>query len=381
MVIIIIMCKMRMKKLLIILIGFIMIATSCSTGNGSEENTQSKENENTTKKYFKNLPSSIGEDEYIIQVCENNQEINNKTMSANISFAILSKNELSAEDVSVKADTILKYNLLFNSSEKHEGKFDQTVCMLYNDIDWALLNMLSSSQNVDDIAQYGEISRDISTEYDSLSDNQFPEFYCTRFNMQFDTGKIKDETIENLIITIKGKEYPVEIGKVRFLTEAGSTGKPAGVCNFTEYGRMDYPIYCNRSGIVSLSGFELKTDGDVIIKDIRLVNTDENISLSDVDIEFVEDDMLLNTKWEKGKEIALNKGDIINIGVTIKDENFCEKDYYAANYYLEVEYESKGEINTTNTQVLCITKHNSDWDYAVFKDMIDTSVYYSEYVG
>ena len=276
-------------------------AVGCSKDNNSEDTKKnndshiSDEKEKESKDYFSQLPSSIEDGEYVLCVNENNQEIlKDITMNASIVFHVLSKEELNADDVNVEIETSNQFDLLKCESLFVNEKFDKNICMLYNDIDWELLRRLQMSSDSSKQEEFTKISNEIDSQYDSLNDEMFPKFYDNCFKVQFNvTDSFKSEEINEMKVTVKGKEYNLNIGKMIFVDNY-EEDVVSNVLNFLGIGIMDYNFKPNKEGEILLPGGEIEAADNVTIKDIRLMNNDKNIDIDEVSFEYEVDDNIID---------------------------------------------------------------------------------------
>lgn len=381
---------MKKKTIAILLMVCAVITTACSgvkndkssSGDAAAVETQNAKAEDT--KYFTKFPSKLDKDDYVICTYENNQEIY-KGMTANAGFVfhILSSEELKDGDVKVDMNCKNKYTLSKDETEHHKGKFAMNVCMLYNDIDWGRLKKLQMSDKKEDKDEFIKIDNDMDDEYSTLKDDQFPEYYDNEYGIQFEIkDEFVNEEINSMTLNIKGKEYTLDIGRLIFYDSYESADDAVSdVCYFSEYGRINYDIYYNKNGEIELSLCELSADKDVVIKDIKILNKDKSMSLKEVNFESDVDGVSLNQVWKKGNDIPVKGGETLTMNFIVQDKNFCEKECYGANVYIDVEYELDGKIYTASNQAICHTKYDNETLYAMFKDGVDTKVYLAEYLA
>lgn len=371
------------KKILVLTFMCLAMITGCSDNSGKlkdDATTNNVEINESKEEYFTSFPSELADGEYIVCAVENNQEIlKDYTMNASVTFHIFSKEELKDEDVVVKLDSKNSYTLIRKEAVKNEGKFDQNVCMLYGNIDWIKLRELQLNVTSE---EFEKKMSGIDEQYEKLSDDSFPEFYDSEYKVQFDiTDNFVSEELSKMIVEIKGKDYDIDFGRLIFNDkyEIGEVNYDA--CGFTGIGRVEYNIYPNREGCISLSTYGLEVNENIIIKNIRLVNTFDSVSLDKVEIEYEVDDNIINQIWTKGKDIALFSGDSVTISFEINDKNLSNKILYGANFYIEVEYECDGKMYGTHTQALCYTKHSGQLLYGICKDSIDVEEYFFDYLA
>ncbi|MGN1457839.1 MAG: hypothetical protein ACI4XP_07790 [Acutalibacteraceae bacterium] len=362
---------MKVKKCLsLVLVAscLCLSAIGCSNNNDSKV----KENNNSTTEssvsynsnsaeYFKILPSALT-DEYIICVNNMNLEIvKGWTMMPSFKFNVLSKEPLTAGDVSVKLDKDMPFDVIYNETDESDGKFADYICCLYNNID---LSKMSDSK--------------IAEEYDSLTDEQFPQFYNNTYTVQFDSQIIiAPETIKKMEVTVKGKTYNVDLGKIQFVEYPEENVGEHNLA-FNSMGGSGINIKGSKNGIISLPSKDATVNKDIKIKDIRLANKSDTISINKVDIDLTSDDKTVSQEWKKGTDLEIKKGTDVTFNFEIKDTKFAENPNYAVNIYILVEYEADGKTYVASTQALCESRFDSQTLYAMYKDNIDFSPYFNK---
>lgn len=383
---------MKKRAIALMMMACIVVTTACSNEKDNNKNTSSDDKvavstqnaKSSDGKYFKNLPSKLEDDEYIICTYPSNQEIYKElTMNAGFVFHILSTKELKQDDVKVTIDCKNKYTVFYNEPEECKEKFDRNVCLLYNDTDWDKLKRLQMSDDKKDKEEFIKIDNDMNDEYSTLKDDQFPEYYDNEYRIQFEINdEFVNEEINSMTLNIKGKEYTLDIGRLIFYDSYESADDAVSdVCYFSEYGIFNYDIYYNKNGEIELSLCELSADKDVVIKDIKILNKDKSMSLKEVNFESDVDGVSLNQVWKKGNDIPVKGGETLTMNFIVQDKNFCEKECYGVNMYIDVEYELDGKIYTASNQAICHTKYDNEMLYAMFKDGVDTKVYLAEYLA
>ena len=134
------------------------------------------------------------------------------------------------------------------------------------------------------------------------------------------------------------------------------------------------------TGIISMSSFEMEVKDDVIIKNIYLLNESDAIEITEANVDIISEEGSFNLKWEKGKDISLEKGTQVYLNFDVHDKKFEGQQTYSVNIYVNVEYEVSGEIYETRTQVLCGSRYDGQTLYAIYHDGIDMLDYFEEYL-
>lgn len=221
----------------------------------------------------------------------------------------------------------------------------------------------------------------------SLTDKDaFPSFYDNSFNVQFDLDKnnrLVNESFSSADITIDGKTYTIDVGKVFFNNEYQSPAiEEYGDYDliFKTYGRMNYNSDQNKEGSISLSGFKMEAKKDIKIKNVKLMNSSKSLSLEQVDVNLVSEDETINQEWESGKDLCLPADSESLVDFTIKDSDFMKEQAYSVDLYMVIEYEVDGHIYRAETQALCESQYDSQTLYAMYKDHIDMRSLYNDYM-
>lgn len=361
---------------------FLQIILVSSLIYGCSEKTESGAKQEEDNKYIKELPKQLNGDEYII--CMNNMEleINTTTMMAEVPFHILSSEELSLSDVEVNIDTDVPYEVALLESTYNTGKFPEHICLQYNGFDWNRFRELESGAAEEETNEYMEIKKAVENEYNALSEEDFPSFYDNSYVIRFDTFEQEHErqTIETVDISVKGKANTIDMGNVYL-------GIPAKDINVGEYqlyfvsgGRAYYNILQDVTGTISMKSFEMEVKDDVVIKDIYLLNESDSIEITEATIDVISEEGSFNLKWENGKEISLEKDSQVFLNFDVHDEKFEGQQAYSVNIYINVEYEVDGEIYETRTQVLCGSRYDGQTLYAIYRDGLDMSSYFEDYL-
>lgn len=335
----------------------------CLSVSGCAKNGSSSPLEQTdgTKEYLKILPSNFT-DGYI--VCTNKMDLEiekGSTTTPAFSFNVLSKEPLSDGDVSVNIDTDIPYDVIYNETTEQKGKFEEYICLQYNK---------ANAENIDNSV--------IDSEYASLSDKQFPQFYNNQYTVQFDINAINGgEEINEIEVIIGDFSVKEDIGTISFINYRSQKENVGDFdLSFNSAGIAGVNIAGYAGGIISVPPQDAAVNNDVIIKDIYLLNESDTLSVNKVDIDLVSDDTRINQEWKKGEDFEIQKGTKATFNFETKDTKFKKNLNYAVNLYIIVEYEADGEMYVTSNQVLCETRYDSQLLYAMYKDNIDFKSYF-----
>lgn len=368
--------KIAKKFLSLVLAGCFL----CMTAAGCSDNGASGVNEHndTTKEYFKILPSAFTDD-YIVCTPKMDLEIEkDSTMMPAFSFNVLSKEPLADGAVSVNIDTDIPYDVLYNETTEYKGKFADYICLQYNDMDW---NKLKEAENSSDEEEFLAYKAKINSEYESLSDDQFPQFYDNKYTVQFDIDAVNGgEKINEIEIIINDFSTKADIGSISFL-DYRSERKNVGDydLSFNSAGCAGLNIAGNTDGLITVPPQRATVKKDITIKDIYLLNESDTLSIDKVDIDLMSEDANVNQEWKKGEDFEIAKGTEVTFNFEIKDAKLAENQNYAVNVYILIEYEADGKMYVTSNQVLCETRYDGQTLYAMYKDNIDLRPYFEVY--
>lgn len=370
---------MRVKRFLALAIAGCLLlgAVGCSTEGGDSSGNGEKSTSDTSEIY-KIMPSALG-DEYIICVNELDLEIEKDyTMYPGFGLHILSKQPLSDGDVEVDLGNFASCELSFNESIEQKGKFNEEICLQYNDADWKKLKTAEDGTDDEELLEYWVKTDE---EYAALSDELFPHFYDNSYAVYIDMNTINPGSeIDEMEVIINGDSTTVDIGTISFL-EYRSERDNVGDYDllFNSVGSMGVNIGGRSDGLMTLPPQVAEVNEDVVIKDIYLLTNSDTLSIENVSIDLTSDDLNINQKWKKGEDFEIEKGCEATFNYELKDTKFAENLNYSVNIYILIEYESGGETYVADNQVLCETRYNSQMMYAMYKDNIDFSSYYEVY--
>lgn len=351
-----------------------LTAVGCSDNGASSVN----ENDNIAKRYFKVLPSAFT-DNYIVCVNKMDLEIEKgSTMMPTFNFYVLSKEPLADGDISVNIDTDIPYEVFYNETVECKGKFADYICLQYNNMDWNKLKEVENTSNEEEFLAY---KAKIDSEYESLSDEQFPQFYDNKYTVQFDIKAINGtEKINNIEVIIKDFSTKVDIGTISFVNYRSEKENVGDYdLSFNSAGCAGVNIAGNADGLITVPPQGAKVNKDIKIKDIYLLNESDTLSINKIDIDLMLEDVNINQEWKKGEDFEIEKGTEVTFNFEIKDTKLAENQNYAVNIYILIEYEADGEMYVTSDQVLCETKFEGQTLYAMYKDNIDFRSYFKVY--
>lgn len=374
---------MKMKKCLSLMLAFGCLCLSAIGCSNNSENKTSESNSSVaeasanyssadetsdsdiTIEYLKTLPSEMT-DEYVVCAKKMNLEIiDGSTPNPTFTFNILSKEPLQDGDVSVSFFDDIYFEPLYSESVEVNGKFAEYMCVQYNKIDW---NEYKNSA----------VNTKIHQEYDSLTDEQFPHFYNNTYTASFKSNPVNiPTTINKMTVKIKDKTYTVDIGNISTYENYENNVGEHDLA-FDSPSMVGLAMAYNTDGIISMPTRDATANKDIKIKDIRLDNKSDTISINKVDIELTSNGETTNKEWKKGEELEIAKDTELAFNFKIKDTDFAKNPNYAVNIYLVVEYESDGKTYSAYTSASYGSNCDSTLLYAMYKDNVDFSSYFEQ---
>lgn len=368
-----------MKRLLISILSLCVLIGVFTTGCSKKEHKDEL-------KYFKVMPSQLEDGEYVI--CSNELNIvmdKNLTMIRSFVFRIISKEPLVDGDVEVKFDKLsASYNIEPLSCAYFEDPFSKNVLLTYNDFDWESYYKLKWSSTEEDKNKYFEIQNEIQDEYEKISGDSIVKMYITECRINFnmdDVSKDEDDIIDKMIVVIKGKEYSVDLGKLvlKYGEDKSEYGPdPEYNLILKSGGRYGVNFGGGKDAEVYIPSYDADTKKEIVIKDVRLIHSDDKKSVESVGFS-VEGDNSISQKWTSGDEIVIPAESKVSISPNINDVNLIDKLHYSTNVYFEIIYEVDGHLYSVRNQVIGETRYFIDEFYASFKDNVDMKKYYNVY--
>lgn len=366
-----------MKRLFISILSLCVLISAFVTG--CSNNKQKEE-----MKYFKVMPSQLEEGEYVI--CSNELNIvmdKNLTLMRGFSFRIISKEPLVDGDVEVKFNNLsATYNMSPLNSEYSDQLFSKKVLLSYNNFDWEAHHKLEWGGTEEDRNKYFEIENEIQEEYEKISDDSIVKMYITecRININMDdVSKDEDDIIDKMTVIIKGKEYSVDLGKLvlKYGEDKSEYGPdPEYNLILKSGGRYGVNFGSGKDAEVYIPSYDAETKKEIVIKDVRLIHSDDKKSVESVGFS-VEGDNSISQKWTSGDEIVIPAESRVSISPNINDMNLIDKLHYSTNVYFEIIYEVDGHLYKVRNQVIGETRYPAEEFYASFKDNVDMMKYHS----
>ena len=240
---------------------------------------------------------------------------------------------------------------------------------------------LIAERNPTNEAAYRQASNDYNefynTHYDDyihLTRKMLPQFYRYQVTFRIDpTLCKKDSVFRDLILTIKGEEFPVDIGELRLHTKNALESHDRSFAIDLAFASI-HPLHDLDGSItvndldgmveeaVTLTGFEYLSNGPQPT-DVRLYL----YSNSTVGNKLID--------WNEPTPIEVNKGKHISIEMVFEDP-ILEKTAYEISGFVILEYEANG-VSYREGYEACYTHEYQAYDlYAELFDGIDFTQYY-----
>ena len=123
-----------------------------------------------------------------------------------------------------------------------------------------------------------------------------------------------------------------------------------------------------------------KSKKNVKIKNFKLDNKLNKLSIEEANINIQSDDETINQQWKPGQEVSIPAGAKVSLDIKIKDEDYVKQLAYAVNIYLILEYEDNGKNYIARNSILCESSFESQILYAMYKDKVDMNSYFMDYL-
>ena len=331
----------RLFRKLVLLIVLGMMLVGCSNKSTKKDKEEFK--------YFKEHPEIITPDDYIVWSNELNVIVDKEYVdNYSFSFWILSNEELKEEDIEVNIEKLeTPYDIKLFGGKYTSQPLSRNYLLALNGINWNELEAYESSDNVEEREEYKKIREEITTEYLLIPNDSIVELYNNRVNIIFDIGdksNIKNEEIDEIKVNIKGKEYTVNIGKLFFKYEQDNNEYEKDPENAISRYSSPVPLDVgNEKGELSIPNATYGTTKDIIVKEFRLINADEDKTIESIRISNKSGEVKSQT-YEKGTEISIPADSQFAIEINVTDRKLQNNPYYTTSVYLEVIYEKDDNI-------------------------------------
>lgn len=331
----------RLFRKLVLLIVLGMMLVGCSNKSTKKDKEEFK--------YFKEHPEIITPDDYIVWSNELNVIVDKEYVdNYSFSFWILSNEELKEEDIEVNIEKLeTPYDIKLFGGKYTSQPLSRNYLLALNGINWKELEAYDFSDNIEEREKYQKIREEITAEYLLIPNDSIVELYNNKVNIIFDIGdksNIKNEEIDEIKVNIKGKEYTVNIGKLFFKYEQDNNEYEKDPENAISRYSSPVPLDVgNEKGELSIPNATYGTTKDIIVKEFRLINADEDKTIESIRISNKSGEVKSQT-YEKGTEISIPADSQFAIEINVTDRKLQNNPYYTTSVYLEVIYEKDDNI-------------------------------------
>ena len=336
--------KMFMRRLfrkLVLLIVLGMMLVGCSNKSAKKDKEEFK--------YFKEHPEIITPDDYIVWSNELNVIVDKEYVDTySFNCWILSDEELNKEDVKVNIENLeTSYEIELVSKKYTSEALSRNYLLALNGINWNELEAYESSDSVEEREEYKKIREEITAEYLKLPNDTALDLFRSQIKIIFDIKKIdrtENETINEMTLVIKGKEYKIDIGELVLKYEKGvreyEDDPDKGFGLWISQNSMNIG---NENGLLGMPRNTYGTTQDVTIKEFRLINADEDKTIELIEINN-KSGAVESQKYVKGKDINIPADSQVFIDIEAIDKKLRDNQNYATSIYLEIIYERDGNI-------------------------------------
>ncbi|MEG1771942.1 MAG: hypothetical protein RRY79_01520 [Clostridia bacterium] len=323
-------------------------------------------------------------------------------------FDLVCQEELKPEDLSLSADIKTPMSFAFSKIPEperpisEEGEKEEKapiplpyyVFQSYNNFDFAKYYELyckalksggipidgKPAKTTPESIAYDEYGDIFYKDYIKITKDILPHLFTYQCTLAFDMNRIpldKNEVINEVILTIKGKEYKIPLNIVLdYITPK----------DFIEEGiEMIYPsssgssICPNIDGFMTPPGGNFSTLSDIKITGVRLLNNEMSIEKTTFTVSD-ENGMSINQTFKPGASLEIAANSIVIPRVTIRDPSFVNKLIYSTSATVIIDYICEGKNFSTYYEATMRTRANSFELFASKIDGIDFFPYYYEYL-
>lgn len=308
-------------------------------------------------------------------------------------FNIVTAEPLDMEGASASIDIETPYKFFISAeggedegSEKVE-EFPYYVFQNYQEVDWKEMYRLFEMdqelyQKENKIYQPYHDYRDEYTEaYQAMSAMETPEIYCYKATVNFDmsSGLDKNETINEITLTLNGREYVVDVGEIKLNYTTPTELNGSESVSMDSLAAFDMNLNPNDKGKIKINhAFGFTFDEETVIKGFDIIGGGAEVEWASLQIE--NGGSVMDIEWTAGKEITIPKGSSVSANLVIKDPVMIGKIWYSTAYHIKMNYEVGGEAYGSIYQALFRFRCDAYSVLAAMKDGVDFKPYYYDYL-
>ena len=193
-----------------------------------------------------------------------------------------------------------------------------------------------------------------------------------------DTDLQDNEFFEQIIIITNGIEHSFDIGKVE-LDYATSFVIPEYSLSPIIIGAWGKIVKPNSKGEIVINDMEFISLEDLVITDMRVINSD--VEIAEITVTTHLDGISMDRTFNKHEGMLLKKGTTIEPKVLVNDSNLINAQSYSNTIYLLIEYEVEGISQVVYNESTYLTRPNIYETIFRKVENVDFLSYYYDYVN
>lgn len=353
-----------MKKIVYLLLILILSFVLFGCENGSKE-VENKFDDKKVSEY--KLPSG----KYAFLVTLDNCDmtyIAGLTGSSNLTFEIISTEELKVDDIKIDFDSQIAFKYDVNRVEATDNEeLSYGLFMAYNDYDWSKYDDKSFFEKKEN--------------YNHIEKTDIMKLYSYQVVIDFDFESIqsvKDTIINKMNIVYNGKKYDYNIGRIAFERDYDMKEENnINVAYLPSSCYVDSSVDYTQDGKFTIDTFEMKVDKDIVLEDLSLIGLD-NCKIEEIEVNINNEDMTMNNIWKPGDKLKIPKNSNVQFNLHLYKPDIKGKMTYfiCSNIKLDYKYKNK-KYSLVQTNInRCKNMGKYEW-YADIIDGIDVLAYYN----
>lgn len=361
----------RYKRLFLYLGLFVMMfgMIGCSKSKKDEKNQEIKQDRikdrNSTRFKMK--------DDIVVFLDNYDIQIYNDHGCNYVEFKVITKKELSDEDLRITFDKDVEYNVAYNGENINgaivDGNEDKDVivtdrtCLSYNGVDWKEYKKINNDK--DKVQKYLD-------KYNKITSDVIDGYFYT-VSVIFKQEAIKESsTINKMFIEYNGSKIEKDI-KVDFVYISDESLPP--FTNTSDSKSVEEFVAPNNTGNLTTYKMSIEADKDFKITGIRCLQNN-GIVISSVDM---SGSINNNIQQKFQNEIELKKGDSVSFSIQLKDDGVINQLVYSKTAVISIMYDDNGQKGQYFDLIKINTSPLLDELFAHYVDGIDIMPYYNEF--
>lgn len=308
-------------------------------------------------------------------------------------FNIVTAEPLDMEGATASIDIETPYKLFLSvEGEEDEGngevkEFPYYVFQNYQDVDWKEMYRLfeidqelyqKENKNYQPYKDYQDEHVDA---YQAMSASAIPKvyYYNALINFDMSAGMDKNETINEITLTLNGREYVTDVGEITLDYTTPTEANESESMSMDSLAAFDMNLNPNDKGKIKINhAFGFTCDEETVIKGFDIIGVGAEVEWASMQIE--NGGSVMDIEWTAGKEITIPKGSSVSANLVIKDPVMIGKIWYSTAYHIKMNYEVGGEAYGSIYQALFRFRSDAYSVLADMKDGVDFKPYYYDYL-